>query len=883
MTDAVGIGSRLGPYEIVSRIGAGGMGEVWRARDTRLDRQVAIKVLPAALAQNEQFRARFEREAKSISQLNHPNICTLYDIGHESDTSYLVMELLEGESLADRLARGPLPLADVIRYGAQIAAALDRAHRAGITHRDLKPGNVVITKSGAKLLDFGLAKSATPTSAVSFDGATEHRPLTQEGTILGTFQYMAPEQLAGEEADTRSDIFALGALLYEMATGRRAFEGKTKTSLIAQIIGGEPRPIGAFQPLTPAAFEHIVTQCLKKDPDQRWQSASDVALELRWIVDGPEATVGRPKGYGRLAGSLAALTALFLVLSAIAGFLLLRKPAQRMVNSSIDPPEDATFAFDNGAAVLSPDGAMIVFSAAQAGGVPLLWVRALDGAEARPLKATQSASFPFWSPDSKSIAFFAEGKLKRIDIASGAPETIAEATIGRGGAWSTGNTILFTPSVGEGIFTVPATGGAVRPVTQLNVNRGETSHRFPTFLPDGHHFLAFVQGAAEGGNILLGSTESKETRLLMTADGGVVFTPPNLILSIRNRVLRAQKINLKTFVLEGEAVLIAEGVQVSSTYNFASVSASVNGILSFTTGASATLTTLTFYDANGKEAGTVGPPSDQLDPRIAPDGHAVLVSLNTSSVTSDIWAFDLRRNVASRLTFSPANEWGPVWSPDSKSILYSAFDRRPGDLFIKRIEGSGEGELLYADKRRKTASEWTRDGKYIIYHALTPGTAWDIEAYSIADHKVIPLVKSAAIEMFGRVSPDGKWLAYASLEGSRSEVYVQRFPPTRERWQVSGGGGTMPQWSGDGRQLFYVATDAKLMTATVHGDGDRFVADAPRALFATRIRALPGTSRSQYDVARDGRFLINVTMADARRQPGITVIQNWTVKLRPRP
>ena len=873
----ISAGTRLGPYEIVAPIGAGGMGEVYKARDTRLDRSVAVKILPADFADNLQLKLRFEREAKTISQLSHPNICALYDVGE----NYLVMELLEGESLSDRLARGPLTLPDVLRYGAQVAEALGQAHRAGIVHRDLKPGNVMITKSGAKLLDFGLAKSGA--QLIDLDGRTQQKSLTTEGTILGTFQYMAPEQLEALEADARTDIFALGALLYEMATGRRAFEGKTKTSLIAAIVSGEPRPIGAIQPLTPASFEHIVKQCLRKDPDERWQNASDVALELRAIVDGPEATAGRPKGYGRLAWSLAALFLLLFLLSAIAGFLLLRKPAPRLINTSIEQPDEASFAFDYGAAVLSPDGAMIVFPAAPAGGVPLLWLRTLDGAVARPLKATESATVPFWSPDSKSIAFFAEGKLKRIDIASGASETIADAVSGRGGAWGTDNTILFTPSPADALFTVAATGGAVRPVTQLNISRGDTSHRFPTFLPDGHHFLAFVQGATEGGNILLGSTDSKETRLLTTADGGVVFTPPNLILSVRDRVLRAQKINLKTFALEGEAVTIAEGVQVSTSINFVNVSASANGILSFTTGGSATLTTLTFYDANGKETGTVGPSSDQLDPRIAPDGHAVLVSLNGSTGTGDIWAYDLRRNVPSRLTFSPANDWAPVWSPDSKSFVYSSFDHCPGDLFLKRVEGSGDGELLYADKRRKFASDWTRDGKYIIYHALTPGTAWDIEAYSIADHKVIPLVKSAAIEMFGHVSPDGKWLAYVSLGGGRSEVYVQRFPPTGERWQVSGEGGTMPQWSGDGRQLFYVATDAKLMSATVHEDDDRFVADAPRALFATQIMRISGVARSQYDVARDGRFLINVTTADALRQPGIKVIQNWTMMLRPPP
>ena len=864
-------GTRLGPYEILSAIGAGGMGEVYKARDTRLDRSVAVKILPAEFAQNAQLKLRFEREAKVISQLSHPNICALYDVGD----NYLVMELLEGQSLAERLARGPLPLAEVLRYGAQVAEALGQAHKAGIVHRDLKPGNVMITKSGAKLLDFGLAKSSL--QVIDIDGLTQQKSLTTEGTILGTFQYMAPEQLEGLDADARTDIFALGALLYEMATGRRAFEGKTKTSLIAAIVSGEPKPIAATQPLAPASFEHVVQKCLEKDPDDRWQNSNDVAQELRWVADAPPATAAPSRGRARVAAwSLAALLAFCLAIIAI---LLQRKPTPRIFVSSIDPPEDATFAFDTSAAELSPDGRSIVFPAMANGGTQMLWVRSLDQVVARPLKGTENAWFPFWSPDSKAIAFFADGKLKRIDVVSGAPETIADASTGRGGAWGPNNIILFCPSPSDAIFQVAATGGPARAVTQLNINRGDTSHRFPAFLPDGRHFFAFAQGSNEGGNVLLASLDSKETKALMVADGGVVFAPPNLVLSVRDRVLRAQRINLKTFTLEGDALPLAEGVQASTSINFANVSASANGLLSYVNGASATLSKFAFVDFTGKEVGSAGPPSDQLDPRIAPDGHATLASQSVGSGNSDIWTFDLRRSIASRLTFSPANEFGPIWSPDSKSFVYTSFDHRPGDLFIKRVEGSGNGDLLCEDKRRKVATDWTRDGKYIIFNALTPGFSWDIEAYSMADHKVITLVKSPAPEMLGKVSPDGKWLAYAATEGSRNEVYVQPFPTTGQRWQVSGGGGTMPTWSTDGHQLFYIAADAKMMAAAVHTAGGQFVADAPRALFATHVRTLAGITRRQYDVTSDGRFLINVNIADTTRQPGITVVQNWTSRL----
>ena len=863
-------GTRLGPYEIVSAIGAGGMGEIYKARDTRLDRSVAVKILPAEFAQNAQLRLRFEREAKVISQLSHPNICALYDVGE----GYLVMELLDGQSLADRLARGALPLADVLRYGAQIAEALGQAHSAGIVHRDLKPGNVMITSSGAKLLDFGLAKSAA--HVVDIDGLTVQKSLTAEGTILGTFQYMAPEQLEGLEADARTDIFALGTLLYEMATGRRAFDGKTKTSLIAAIVSGQPKPIAAVQPLAPASFEHIVQKCLEKDPDHRWQNARDVAQELRWVSEAGQSPSTSQRRGSRLPWLLTAMLALAL---AVAGISILRRSPAPLFVSTIDPPDDASFAFDLGSAEISPDGTMLVFSAGAAGSVPELWVRSLDQQVARPLKGTENAWFPFWSPDSKAIGFFTDGKLKRIDVLSGSPETIADATTGRGGAWGADGTILFCPSPSESIFQVASTGGVARPVTRLNLERGDSSHRFPVFLPDNRHFLAFVQGANQGGNVLLASLDSSDTKPLMLADGGVTFAPPNIILSVRDRVLRAQRINLKTFALEGTAVPIAEGVQVSSSINFANVSASSNGILTFVNGASATLSTVTFLDASGKVLSEAGPPTDQLDPRLAPDGHSILSSQNQAAGTSDIWSYDLRRKVTSRLTFSPSNEFAPVWSPDSKSFVYTSFDHRPGDLFVKREEGSGNGEVLFADKRRKIASQWTPDGKFIIYHALTPGFAWDIEAYSLADHKIIPLLKSRNPEMLGSVSPDGRWLAYTTIEGSRPEVYVQSFPPSGQRWQVSGGGGNMPHWSPDGHELFYVSPDGKMMAARIHADGDQLVADGPRALFATRMKTIAGLTRTQFDVARDGRFLINTTVANNGRQAGITLIQNWASRL----
>ncbi|GAC1432619.1 MAG: hypothetical protein NVSMB68_05060 [Thermoanaerobaculia bacterium] len=875
----ISAGTRLGPYEIISPIGAGGMGEVYKARDTRLDRSVALKILPAEFAENAQLKSRFEREARTISQLNHPHICTLYDVGDD----YLVMELIEGESLDERLARGPLPLTDVLTLGSQIAEALAKAHREGVIHRDLKPGNVMLTKSGAKLLDFGLAKSgASGLGPRAAEAATEHKPLTQEGTIIGTFQYMAPEQLEGVEADARTDIFALGAVLYEMITGKRAFQGKTKTSLIAAIVSADPKPISAIHPLTPPAFEHVVARCLEKDPDDRWQSAHDVAEELRWIAKGEESPSMRRRS--RVGWPLAMIAVLLIGVAAGAYFARPRGDVRRLLSTEITPPEGQAFNFEESTATLSPDGKTLAFVAKASDGAGQIWLRPLDSTAARPLKGTDNASFLFWSPDNKSIAFFADGKLRRIDVAAGGPETIAEASAGRGGAWSRNGTILFTPTPASAVYAVAAAGGNARPVTEMNFTRGETSQRFPVFLPDGDHFLAYLQGVGAGegggggGNVLLSSLGSKQSKTIMTADAGVLFAPPDHVLFVRDRILRDQQIDMKRFEPVGDAVPLADGIQVSNGLNFMNVSVSDNGLLTYVRGLSSTLTTLTFYDARGVEKGTVGTATDQLDPRLSPDEHAIAVARSDASGIRNIWSYDLRRNMPLRLTYGRSNEFAPVWSPDSKSIVYTSFNRRPGDLFIKRVDGSGDGIPLYADRRRKVPTDWSRDGNYIIYHALTPGASWDIEAYSLRDKKVIPIVHGPHPELNGHISPDGHWLAYVSLEAGPAEVYVQAFPAGADRWQISGGGGFAPLWSRDGRELYFISRDLKLMAATVHFE-QGFAADAPRQVLPARVGSNNGGTRNQFDVTRDGRFLLNQRTSGPQQSTPITLVENWTAKL----
>jgi serine/threonine protein kinase len=868
-------GTRLGPYEIVAPIGAGGMGEVYKGRDTRLDRSVAIKILPGEFAENASLKLRFEREAKTISQLSHPNICALYDVGE----NYLVMELLDGETLADRLARGPLPLAEVFKYGVQIAEALAKAHRHSVTHRDLKPGNVILTKSGAKLLDFGLAKGGSGTApgwASTTSLATAARPLTEEGAIVGTFQYMAPEQIEGAEADARTDLFAFGAVLYEMATGKRAFEGKSRASLIASILDREPVPVSALQPMTPPALEHVIRKCLEKDPDARWQNAQDVAEELRWISES-RAEARSEKRSLRLNVPLALAA---LVAGALLGgwFIARRRPVQPVTYSNINAPEQANFSFDTSIATLSPDGRRIVFAAKPDNGATMLFVRSLDSPAAQPLRGTEGGIFPFWSPDGRSLAFFAGGKLKRIAVAGGAPETIASAANGRGGAWGTDDMLLYSPSPASPLFRVPASGGEPKQVTRFETSRGDTSHRFPILLPDQKHFLCYIQGASEGGNVLLGAIGETTSRIVMNSDSSVVFAPPDVILFTRDGALRAQRMDLQTFRMIGEPVMVAEGVQNSSTLNFTNVSASQTGLLAYVSGKSATVSTLTYFDASGKEGGVIGQPADQLDPRIAPDGHMIVAVRNVPGGSGDIWAIDPRRNVETRLTFSTSNEFAPTWSPDSKSIAYASFERRPGDLFVKRVEESGPGVPVVADARRKIPSDWSRDGKFILYHALSATTLWDVEVYSFQDRKMIPLVHTPAAETLATFSPDGQWISYTSDESGRAEIYVQHFPLGAEKWQVSGGGGSMSLWSRDGKGIYYIGADGKMMFASVN-TANGFVADAPRPLFETRIRMLIGVTRRQYDVGPDGRFLLNHTPAEPQSSGSITLVQNWSANL----
>jgi eukaryotic-like serine/threonine-protein kinase len=901
-------GVRLGPYEIDGSIGAGGMGEVYRARDTRLERSVAVKVLPSELAGQAQFKLRFEREAKTISSLNHPNICQLYDIGEEvidgradlatgsssvtpgrsSSVHYLVMELLKGETLAERLARGPLPLEQALQIGIEIAGALDNAHRHGVTHRDLKPGNVMLTATGAKLLDFGLAKASPIVSHsgdTSLSGVTHHKGLTEEGTILGTFQYMAPEQLEGAEADARTDIFAFGALLYEMITGRRAFEGKTRTSLIAAIVDRDPPPVSSLQPLTPPALERIIRVCLAKDPDQRWQTAHDLLLQLRWILEaGSEAGVAAPvasrrRSRERFAWALHLVTA-FVAVALTAGTIAMRREPPAVVQSGIVTPAGARLALFAGSMRLSPDGSRIVFPA-EKDGERLLWVRQLSSGAAQPLAGTAGAIHPFWSPDSRYIGFFAGGKLRKIEASGGPVQTISEAPDGRGGTWSPDGVIVFAPEVFSPLHIVSDAGGISTPLTTLEQN--VRTHRLPWFLPDGKHFL-YLAGSTtltgSGGQgsfqIYVGSVDGGEPRHLTSAGSGAIFASGHL-LYLRDESLIAQRFDPKSFELGRDLTPLAERVSRFSNYHGA-FSANDRGMLVYEGGMAEATSELALLDSQGKVVESIGKPADYRHPVLSNDGTRVAVSI-ASGGGSDIWVLDRVRGTSTRLTFEPGNQFTPVWSPDDEYIVYGSDAKGTADVMIRRSSGTGVEEILHETPYQSIVTDWSADGRAIVIQESNPETRtqWDIWLLSMPEKEPRLLLRTPFGEYAAKLSPDSRWIAYTSNESGREEVYVQASAGGGGKWQISTAGGGRSRWSADGRQLYYQSGNA-MMVVDVSGSGERFEAGVPRELFASlTLKNLPGF---QYDVDRNGKgILANLVTDDVQSEP-MTLVQNWPERLK---
>ena len=856
-------GERLGPYAIVAAIGAGGMGEVYKARDTRLDRTVAIKVLPEHIAQREDLRARFELEARAVASLNHPHICTIHDIGNKEDgAGYMVMEFLEGETLAARIEKGAIPLDQALKFAAQIADALDRAHRAGVTHRDVKPGNIMLTRDGVKVLDFGLAKSSSKRAAPTGESTTV--ALTTEGTLMGTPQYMAPEQFEGREADARSDIWAFGAVLHEMVTGQKAFQGNSYASLNATIPAAGRAPMPAMS-LTPPWLKRVVRRCLENDPEDRWQSMRDVTIELRTP---PEESAAPSTGSNRWPWALASAMAAAALMLAIVHF---RETGEqpRVFRMSVLPPDKAVISREDIPAI-APDGKKIAF-VATADRKDQLWVRDLDSLTARALAGTEGAARPFWSPDSRTVAFWAGGKLKKADVAGGPVLTLCDAPSFRGGSWGSSRVIVFG-GFGKGTFRVSAAGGSPTPVTI-----GTTDHRAPWFLPDGRHFLYTKTGLVRGeAMVYAADIDSKDEKLIVDVDSNAIYAAPGYLLFVRQRTLMAQPFDAGKLQTTGDAFPVAEEISAGLGAKLEKrFSASQNGVLAFIADGDKGMWQLTRFERSGKAVGTVGEPGLISSPAISPDGKTVAVDrVDPQTGVSDIWLHNVASGAASRFTFGPAANIGPVWSADGAYIAFTSsqdgiphtFQRATSspaarDEVLSKPLGDPPGVTIVAD--------WSRDGRYLVFGVSDPKTKHDIWVLPLFGHrKAFPYLRTESEENQATISPDGRWLAYRSDESQRPEVYVQSFPGGGGRRQISSDGGAAPVWRKDGKELYYVDRD-RVMAVEVTG-GPKFEASAPKLL-------LEAFTLGGYDVGKDGRFLTPIPAG--QRNPPITVVVNWLAGL----
>jgi len=886
-------GTKLGPFEISVLLGAGGMGEVYRAKDTRLGRSVAIKILPAQFSADPVRKQRFEREAKTISSLNHPHICVLYDVGHQDGADYLVMEYVEGETLAKRLEKGPLPLEQVLKYGAQITDALDKAHRSGVVHRDLKPGNIMLTPSGAKLLDFGLAKpAALVLTSATLTAATQGSPMTEEGKIVGTFQYMSPEQVEGKEVDSRSDIFSLGAVLYEMVTGKKAFESKSQLSVASAILEKDPPPISTLKPTTPLTLDHVVGRCLAKNPEERWQSARDVKLALELAVEPHHSVPARAAIPWPWVVTAAAV---FVAVATLLSSWPQPQVEERTLQFKIEPPPGADCLLGAGGGnAISPDGRTIVFVAASSGS-PKLWVQALDSTVARELPGTENAQFPFWSPNSKSLGFFANSRLQRLDLVGGPPVTLAPAPNGRGGAWSSRGSIVFAPNAATGLWKVDENGGPVTPLTAVDQAKGESTHRWPLFLQDGQRFIYYVRGEkAETGSLYASSLERPQEKALvltgMSASAGAVWSRPagysaahgkhpEYLYWLRERTLMAQPFDSQHARLSGDAVPVPGAEAISSISLAAgsvrpSFSVSNDGTILFGTGSDRYQ--LTWLNRDGRVQSTVGQPDRYVSLRISPNGQRIATVLTDSSGHSDLWVADLSRAIPSRLTFLGAFGTG-AWSPDERRIGYHILVGRK--LLETSTSGGGKEETVLESNHTVYLNDWSPDGRYLIYTQLSPEGRNELWLLSLgADSKPVPFLQTAFNELQGEVSPDNRWIAYTSDEsGGFNEIYATSFPLGGPRWRVSNGGGSFPRWSGNGKELFYRALDGTLMVTSVRHAPNGLEFGTPSALF--RIPEPQGIVCYPYDVAADGQRILTLVPSKVDRDSGsLTVLVNWEPK-----
>jgi Tol biopolymer transport system component/predicted Ser/Thr protein kinase len=873
-------GDTLGPYTIEGSLGAGTMGTVYRGRDPRLNRTVAIKVM-ADDGSLLSHRERFRHEAMAVGALNHPNICAIYDVGEHDGSSFLVMEFIDGETLADRLVRSAFPLLEGIEFCRQLAATLDCAHRAGIVHRDLKPANIMLAKGGLKLLDFGLATLKSP---APMDARTEMMAAsgpTSAGMIVGTVPYMAPEVLEGAKADGRSDIFSLGAIIFETLTRRRAFPGDAATTVIAQILTVTPPAISGLIQGGSVLLDRAVRRCLEKRPENRWQNAGDLAMELaEWNSSEILQARRQPRaGSARKAGLIAAaLSAAVLI-----GWLAVRQAsradaAPQSVRFRVPAPEGTTFtpseAGRAGAQLaVSPDGNRIAFVATSATGTKQLWIQTLDAATADAVPNTEGATFPFWAPDGASLGFFAHGKLARVAAGGGNFQVICDAPIGLGGTWNRDGVIVFAGMFGRPLSRVAASGGEPTPVTVLSQERHETDQAWPQFLPDGRHFIFGARSLQrQQTGVYVGDLESKTVKRLVSSEGRSLLVGDRFLSWHAGRLL-SQRLDPATLELTGTPELVAEDVARGLFVRYTSA-AGGGGTLVYQPAAK-TMSQLTWVDRTGEHGEPVGDPGQFFNIALSPDEHTAAVSLiATPSYDRDIWSIDLVRNTLSRLTTDPGDDFLPVWSPDGTQLTYVSDRSGVTDIYRRAASGIGTDELLFTSPAAKFTSDWSFDNRFILFDAIGSATRFDVWSYALDAHSASPVIRTPFMEYQAKLSRDGQWITFVSEDTGKPEVYVRRFPVTDERWQISTRGGTQPMWRDDGRELFYLDTTGALMSVAVSAAA-RFTVDLPRKLFDTGIATLTGNAdANQYAVARHGeRFLINRSPSVAPLTPLVVVTQ----------
>lgn len=895
------IGTTISHYKILDELGRGGMGVVYKAQDLSLDRFVALKFLPPHLHASEQDKARFIQEAKAASALNHPNICTIHAIENVEGQMFIVMEFVDGQTLRERKSTATISLKQAIDIGIQIADGLAAAHEKGIVHRDIKPENIMIRKDGiAQVMDFGLAKLRV--------GAGVSK-LTREGSTIGTIGYMSPEQVQGLEADHRSDIFSLGAVLYELFTEHLPFKGVHETALMYEIVNVDAVPMATVRPAIDPALDAIVLECLAKEPGERYQSVAEVSKELRRFKREsskervsrvtavrdvyknpsgeiqaalPQSTRSEPLEKKRTTPVLwISTTALFFLATAALAFLYLRQPSKEIssVRFTIPPPEKGAFLGQT--PIVSPDGLKIAFVARDSVGRSLIWVRPLSSVIATPLQGTDDGFYPFWSPDSRFLGFFQSGRLKKIDASGGPPQTITDASQGRGGTWSAAGVIVFSPSFSTGLQQVSEAGGTPVDVTTLDSARLEDSHRWPGFLPDGRHFTYLRRSTNdEKTGLYLGSLDSKENTLLLPVKSNAVYASPGYLLFIRDRSLMAQPFDADKLQLNGQAFPIAENVGFEPTFSYGLFSASANGVLALDVGTGATGNRqLVWYDRTGKRLEKVGTAGIVFDFALSPDERRVVFRrIDQQTRNNDLWLLDLARQTESRFTFRQTVDDDPVWSPDGTRIIFDSNPEGVGNIHQKVATGAGSEEVLLKSTSGNFPLSWSPDGYNILYQSEDPKTKVDLWILpTVGDKKPYPYVRTEALEFSGNFSPDGRWIAYSSDESGRFEVYVQAFPLTQGKWQVSTGGGGMPVWGKDGKELFYLAPDKKLMAVDVKGTGTSFEQGIPQPLFDADVDNFASVNR--YTVSRDGkRFLINTSVEGTSAKP-IMVVMNWTAEI----